>query len=201
MCAPRCGPATLCCSGVDLVKDAPDDLLAAAYDDAEGVTAAFNRNVLRPHQSGSGRRTSIRRRLHPSRGLEPRRRRAWRCTWSACPRKTACIVYPRSDRHDFRRSECIHTENSYKYMPGQAEAMLAKAGFTPNMTWTDRRGWFSVVLGRALVNQLRCCSHPEARPLRQQDAKDLVPQGPSLSETPARLSCEEFPLDNSYSEV
>ena len=33
---------------------------------------------------------------------------------------------------DFRRTECIHTENSYKYQPGQAEAMLARAGFTPN---------------------------------------------------------------------
>jgi len=50
---------------------------------------------------------------------------------------------------DFRRSECIHTENSYKYQPGQAEDLLARAGFTPNMTWNDRRGWFAVCLARA----------------------------------------------------
>jgi uncharacterized SAM-dependent methyltransferase len=49
---------------------------------------------------------------------------------------------------DFHRGESIHTENSYKYEPGQAEALLDAAGFTPNMTWTDRRGWFAVCLAQ-----------------------------------------------------
>jgi L-histidine Nalpha-methyltransferase len=52
-------------------------------------------------------------------------------------------------RVSFDAGESIHTENSYKYRPGDAEAMLAKAGFAPEATWTDERGWFAVCLARA----------------------------------------------------
>jgi L-histidine Nalpha-methyltransferase len=48
----------------------------------------------------------------------------------------------------FACGETIHTENSYKFRPGQAESMLEEAGFTPAATWTDERGWFAVCLGR-----------------------------------------------------
>ncbi len=51
---------------------------------------------------------------------------------------------------DFAPGESIHTENSYKYSPGQAEALLAEAGFSAAATWTDARGWFAVCLGRAV---------------------------------------------------
>jgi len=51
---------------------------------------------------------------------------------------------------DFSAGESIHTENSYKYRPGQAEALLAEAGFRTEATWTDARGWFAVCLGRAV---------------------------------------------------
>jgi uncharacterized SAM-dependent methyltransferase len=50
---------------------------------------------------------------------------------------------------DFAAGETIHTENSYKYKPGQAEALMAETGFEPVSTWTDARGWFAVYLGRA----------------------------------------------------
>ena len=50
---------------------------------------------------------------------------------------------------DFAAGETIHTENSYKYRPGQAEALLAETGFRAERTWTDERGWFAVCLGRA----------------------------------------------------
>jgi uncharacterized SAM-dependent methyltransferase len=49
----------------------------------------------------------------------------------------------------FGTGERIHTENSYKYAPGQAEAMLAAAGFATESTWTDARCWFAVCLARA----------------------------------------------------
>jgi L-histidine N-alpha-methyltransferase len=130
--------------GVDLVKRA-DDLLAA-YDDAEGVTAAFNRNVL----------VRINRELGAD--FDPSAF-THRAVWNSTASRMEMHLVSQGAQTvridaldlivDFRRSECIHTENSYKYRPGQAEAMLAKAGFTPNMTWNDRRGWFSVVLGRA----------------------------------------------------
>jgi uncharacterized SAM-dependent methyltransferase len=51
---------------------------------------------------------------------------------------------------DFAAGEGIHTENSYKYQPGQAEALLAEAGFRTEATWKDARGWFAVCLGRAM---------------------------------------------------
>jgi L-histidine Nalpha-methyltransferase len=50
----------------------------------------------------------------------------------------------------FEVGESIHTENSYKYRPGAAEALLTKAGFASEETWTDERGWFAVVLARAM---------------------------------------------------
>ena len=51
---------------------------------------------------------------------------------------------------DFAEGETIHTENSYKYRHGQAEAMLSEAGFASAGSWTDERGWFGVCLGRAV---------------------------------------------------
>ena len=50
---------------------------------------------------------------------------------------------------EFAAGETIHTENSYKYRPGQAEALLAATGFRAEATWTDPKGWFAVCLGRA----------------------------------------------------
>jgi uncharacterized SAM-dependent methyltransferase len=50
---------------------------------------------------------------------------------------------------EFAAGESIHTENSYKYRPGQAEAMLAESGFAPAECWTDERRWFAVCLGKA----------------------------------------------------
>jgi dimethylhistidine N-methyltransferase len=138
----RLGDALLL--GVDLVKS-PDALLAA-YDDAEGVTAAFNRNML----------VRINRELGADFDPEAFTHRAG---WNAAASRMEMHLMSQGAQTvriaaldmdvDFRRSECIHTENSYKYQPGQAEAMLSRAGFTPNMTWNDRRGWFAVCLARA----------------------------------------------------
>ena len=49
---------------------------------------------------------------------------------------------------NFACGETIHTENSYKYKPGHAEAMLAAARFAPTQTWTNAQGWFAVCLAR-----------------------------------------------------
>jgi dimethylhistidine N-methyltransferase len=129
--------------GVDLVKSA--DLLLAAYDDAEGVTAAFNGNLL----------VRLNRELGADFDLSAFSHRAvWNATASRmeiylASSKAQTVQIPALDMTvQFGRSECIHTENSYKYQPGQAESMLVDAGFTPNMTWNDRRGWFAVCLAR-----------------------------------------------------
>jgi L-histidine N-alpha-methyltransferase len=42
------------------------------------------------------------------------------------------------------KGEGIHTENSYKYTPGDFEALLAWSGFDVRARWTDSRRWFGV---------------------------------------------------------
>jgi L-histidine Nalpha-methyltransferase len=130
--------------GVDLVKD--ESLLLAAYDDAAGVTAAFNRNVL----------TRLNREL--SADFDPREF-AHRALWNSAASRIEMHLESRSSQRvhlavanlevEFAEGETIHTENSYKFEPGQAEKLLASAGFVPAGLWTDSREWFAVCLGRA----------------------------------------------------
>ena len=131
--------------GVDLVKD--EAVLHAAYDDAAGVTAAFNRNVL----------ARLNRELdadfHPEKF-------AHRAVWNATESRMEMHLVSETKqtvwlagidlRITFEPGESIHTENSYKYRSGDAEALLTKAGFAPEATWTDERGWFAVCLARAV---------------------------------------------------
>ena len=130
--------------GVDLVKD--EAMLVAAYDDARGVTAAFNKNVL----------VRLNRELDADFDVEAFEHRA---VWNQAKARmemhlvSRCAQQINIDELDmaveFAAGETIHTENSYKYRPGQAEVLLAKMGFKPVETWTDSRGWFAVCLGRA----------------------------------------------------
>ena len=127
--------------GVDLVK--PSAVLEPAYDDALGVTAAFNLNVLVHLNRIAGtdfhlrdwrhlayfneRDSRIEMHLEATRSLEVR----WR-----------------GGRRRFEAGECIHTENSYKYTPQSFAALLARAGYAPPTTWTDAQGWFGLFLAR-----------------------------------------------------
>ena len=131
--------------GVDLAKD--EAVLQAAYDDAAGVTAAFNRNVL----------TRLNRELDSDFNPATFAHRAvWnpaesRMEMHLVSAKNQQVWLPGIDlRVSFEIGESIHTENSYKFLPGAAEALLNKAGFAPEETWTDERGWFAVVLARAV---------------------------------------------------
>jgi L-histidine Nalpha-methyltransferase len=131
--------------GVDLVKD--EAVLQAAYDDARGVTAAFNRNIL----------VRLNRELDADFNPELFAHRAvWNQTESRMEmhlvsEKNQEVWLPGIDlRVKFDMGKSIHTENSYKCRPGAAEALLAKAGFAPEETWSDERGWFAVVLARAV---------------------------------------------------
>ncbi len=131
--------------GVDLAKD--QAVLQAAYDDAAGVTAAFNRNVL----------VRLNRELDADFRPEAF---AHRAVWNVAESRMEMhlvsetkqtVRLPAIDlRVNFEAGESIHTENSYKYRTGDAEAMLAKAGFAHEATWMDERGWFAVCLARAV---------------------------------------------------
>jgi uncharacterized SAM-dependent methyltransferase len=134
--------------GADLVKD--EATLVAAYDDAAGVTADFNLNLL----------ARLNRELGADFYLESFEHRA---VWNAQESRIEMHLESRIAQRvwltgldlggqdlavDFTRGETIHTENSYKYQPGQPEEMLAAAGFTPVETWTDAQRWFAVCLAR-----------------------------------------------------
>jgi L-histidine Nalpha-methyltransferase len=130
--------------GVDLAKE--DSILLAAYDDGSGVTAAFNRNLL----------VRLNRELDAE--FEPEAF-AHCALWNGARSRIEMHLRSRDAQRvevgalgltvDFAAGESIHTENSYKFRPGQAEALLAEAGFRTEATWTDARGWFAVCLGRA----------------------------------------------------
>lgn len=123
--------------GVDLRKDAA--ILEAAYDDAEGVTAAFNLNLL-------GR---INRELDGDFELNAFRHRA---VWNADEGRIEMHLVSERDqavtvagrRFDFREGETIHTENSYKYGLDEFRDMAAAAGYRVRRSLTDANDLFSV---------------------------------------------------------
>ncbi len=130
--------------GVDLRKDQPT--LLAAYDDAAGVTARFNLNLLARLNRELGADFDLASFAHRAEWnpAQSRMEMNLESLTAQTVRLTALDL-----EVSFRAGERIHTENSYKYLPGQAEAMLAAAGFAAESTWTDARGWFAVCLGRA----------------------------------------------------
>lgn len=133
--------------GVDMVKD--ESILLPAYDDAAGVTAEFNRNILRRINRELGANFDVGSFAH--RALW--NRSASRMEMHLESLRAQSVLLPSPPDFDLRfrfaAGETIHTENSYKYRPGQAEAMLLAAGFKPARTWTDERGWFAVYLAKA----------------------------------------------------
>ena len=130
--------------GVDLVKS--EETLLAAYDDAAGVTAAFNQNLL------------VRLNRELGADFDPEafvHRAVWNAAKSRMEmhlesRTRQKVRIPSLDlRISFAAGETIHTESSYKYRPGQPEELLTKVGFTPTATWTDKHEQFAVCLARA----------------------------------------------------
>jgi L-histidine N-alpha-methyltransferase len=131
--------------GVDLAKS--ESVLLHAYDDAAGITAAFNLNLLARLNRELGSDFDLDRFAH---------RAVWNETKSRIEmhlesRMNQTVRIPCLDLTvDFNAGETIHTENSYKYKPGQAEALLHRAGFSPSITWTDDQHRFAVCLARVL---------------------------------------------------
>lgn len=128
--------------GVDLVK--PATVLEPAYDDALGVTAAFNRNMLLHINRLLGSDFDIAHWQHRARfdvGLS-------RIEMHLDALQDQRVQWPGGQRW-FRRGESIHTENSYKYQAPEFEALLRSAGFEAVRSWTDAQNWFAVFTARA----------------------------------------------------
>jgi dimethylhistidine N-methyltransferase len=123
--------------GVDLVKDA--SILNAAYDDAAGVTAKFNLNLL----------TRINRELDGDFDLDSFSHHAFynserhRIEMHLASKKRQKVRVARRVI-EFRAGETIHTENSYKYTLESFGALARGSGWNPVAVWTDAGANFSV---------------------------------------------------------
>ncbi|TDB73531.1 L-histidine N(alpha)-methyltransferase [Micromonospora sp. KC721] len=128
--------------GTDLVKD--PSVLVPAYDDAAGVTAEFNRNVLRVVNRKLGADFVPEAFTHVAlwdadqEWIEMRLR-------ARRPMRVRVLDLDVS----FAEGEELRTEISAKFRPERITAELAAAGFTAERCWTDPDGLFAVTLGRA----------------------------------------------------
>jgi dimethylhistidine N-methyltransferase len=125
--------------GVDLRKDPA--ILVPAYDDAQGTTAAFNRNLLHRLNREAGA------------DFDPdafRHQAIWNPQQSRIEMHLISIgdqiAHVAGHRISFSAGETIHTENSYKYDVAQFTALALSSGWTSERVWTDARQLFSLHL-------------------------------------------------------
>ena len=131
------GPGARLVIGIDTRKN--PRLLETAYDDAAGVTAAFNLNLLHRINRELG-------------GTVPVEAFEHRAMWNdALGRIEMHLVATRNvafqaagKRFAIAAGETIHTENSYKYTPEEARLLARASGWEPCATWLDEAGLFSL---------------------------------------------------------
>jgi dimethylhistidine N-methyltransferase len=127
--------------GVDLKK--PDSILVPAYNDARGVTAAFNLNLL----------VRINRELQGNFDLA---RFAHDAVWNEDAGRIEMYLVSLADQtvrvlgrsFAFTEGERIHTENSHKYTVDEFRLLASASGWTPCKAWTDSKQLFSLHLLR-----------------------------------------------------
>ena len=125
--------------GADLRKD--PSVLLPAYDDAAGVTAAFNRNLLVRLNREAGADFDVEAFAH-------------RAVWNDAESRIEMHLVSRKDQAAriagqqvrFARGETIHTENSYKHTPERFTALAADAGWDCQAMWTDPARLFALYL-------------------------------------------------------
>lgn len=135
------GPHGLLVIGVDLKKDA--SRLVAAYDDAKGVTAAFNLNVLERINRELGGDFDLSLFRHIARYSKVHGRIEMHL--ESCTDQT---IHIGDYAFDFHPGETIHTENSYKYSLDEFHALAQSAGFEHLQSWCDSENLFSEMLFR-----------------------------------------------------
>ncbi|MFC3692883.1 L-histidine N(alpha)-methyltransferase [Chenggangzhangella methanolivorans] len=132
------GPGGRMVIGVDLRKDI--GTLIRAYDDAAGVTAAFNLNLLERINRELGGDFDLTRFAHEAR---------WNARKSAIEMHLVSLseqdVEVDGQKIRFAEGETIHTEDSRKYELAEFEALAASAGWRLAQTWTDPDGQFAVL--------------------------------------------------------
>jgi dimethylhistidine N-methyltransferase len=136
------GPGGMLVIGTDLPKE--ERVLVAAYDDARGATAAFDKNLL----------ARMNRELDGDLRLSAFRHRAiWDARLSRIEMHLESqenqVVRVAGRTYGFEEGETLHTESAYKWEPRAFDALAAIAGWAPEAAWTDDRAWFAVRLYRA----------------------------------------------------
>ncbi|ABF41836.1 conserved hypothetical protein [Candidatus Koribacter versatilis Ellin345] len=130
--------------GTDMRKS--PDVLIPAYDDSEGVTAEFNKNVL----------VRLNRELNADFDVD---QFAHRIVWNdelsriemhlESLRRQSVSLGALDLDIEFRKGETIHTENSYKFTMPMVHAIAENGGLSVERTWSDTKEWFTVHLLRA----------------------------------------------------
>jgi len=137
------GEDALLLIGIDRRKDL--SVLLPAYDDAAGVTAAFNLNLL--HRINAELAGDI-----------PVENFTHRVIWDDAHKRIEMHLAARravdftvaGHRFSMRAGETIHTENSHKYSRDEALLLLRAGGWQVEADWADDRGWFGLYLARLI---------------------------------------------------
>ncbi len=123
--------------GADLVKS--PDVLHAAYNDAQGVTAAFNLNLLARANRELGTDFALEQFAHSAFYNAPLQRIEMHLVSRCRQHVTLADV-----RYEFEEGETLHTENSYKFTIDGLRALAVRAGFRAGPVWTDPARMFSL---------------------------------------------------------
>jgi dimethylhistidine N-methyltransferase len=136
------GTGALLLIGMDLVKDT--EVLIAAYNDAAGVTARFNLNLLHRINRELGGDIPLDAFAHEAR---------WNDVYARIEMhlvaRRAVSFTVSGQSFAMRAGETIHTENSHKFTARTANMLLAAGGWEPRARWTDSAGQFSLLLAEA----------------------------------------------------
>ena len=132
--------------GMDLIKDA--EVLEAAYDDAAGVTAEFNYNLVR----------RINRELEGDIDLDALKHEArWNDEYARVEMhlvaQTDFAFQVAGKNFALAKGESIHTENSHKFNRRTSSMMLQAGGWEPQTRWLDEKEQFSLILAEARPNR------------------------------------------------
>ena len=137
------GPTGRCLIGIDLLK--PTEILEAAYNDAQGITAEFNLNMLRVVNAVAKADFDLSQWKH-------------RAFFNVAKKRIEMHLESTSDqwvhwcggKRLFQRGERIHTENSYKFTLAEFESLLQTAGLKQRSVFTDTQKWFALVLAEPI---------------------------------------------------
>ncbi|MEL6486922.1 MAG: L-histidine N(alpha)-methyltransferase [Pseudomonadota bacterium] len=128
--------------GMDLIKD--EDVLVAAYDDAAGVTAEFNRNLIRRINRQLKGDIPLDALVHEARWNDEHARIEMHLV------ATRAIVFSVAGKgFAMAKGESIHTENSHKFSRRTSYMLLLAGGWEPQARWLDGEGRFSLLLAEA----------------------------------------------------